>query len=560
MPGQGPSRGSRSIQGAASGPQPGPGSDEKPAEHDDVTAASATNDTNDDDAERPELVLPCPAGRAGPRPVTSSLEREGRRRKRRSRGERRRRGLRRRRAPKQMQKRIEDIMTSWPDSDGRRAVSCQGDGKRALPLHKAGMTNIKIYTNNCRGYTSKKESIEKYVIEKLKPDVINLEETMHRNNIKANHKEYFTFGMNRPNGAGGGGIATMVEKCCKQHATKVTENNEHDEYMIVRLELVKPALNIVHVYGRIESRTGAEKVLEGWKQILKELTSIQSKKEAILIIGDLNRAVGDGMAGVVGNRSQVSFGGSLIRELIGSGEYFMINNLSLTTGGPWTRVCPGTGRSSCLDLAIGSINLKPYVKMMTIDSKKMFTPRRAVSKKGDGLEVVFTDHFPSLLELEEDRQKVKPSWNTQKPGAWDRYKEESNRVAEKIEMIIEDEGFEEEEVMEKIDRIQTKLKFTAFGKTKPQTSKAKKAVAEMEGSETDMAKELLKRQSKRIEDEVKSARETANGRVGKIYKMKEIIAGSKKPSQEAQAIKDPSTGEIIVSNSEIKKNYSRILP
>ena len=30
-------------------------------------------------------------------------------------------------------------------------------------------------------------------------------------------------------------------------------------------------------------------------------------------------------------------------------------------------------------------------------------------------------------------------------------------------------------------------------------------------------------------------------------------AGSKKPSQEAQAIKDPSRGEIIVSNSEIKR-------
>ena len=35
--------------------------------------------------------------------------------------------------------------------------------------------------------------------------------------------------------------------------------------------------------------------------------------------------------------------------------------------------------------------------------------------------------------------------------------------------------------------------------------------------------------------------------------MKEIIGGSKKPSQEAQAIKHPITGELIVSNSEIKK-------
>ena len=49
-----------------------------------------------------------------------------------------------------------------------------------------------------------------------------------------------------------------------------------------------------------------------------------------------------------------------------------------------------------------------------------------------------------------------------------------NKVAGKIDLITGDEGFGEEEVMEKIDKIQTKLKFTAFGKTKPQSNKAKK--------------------------------------------------------------------------------------
>ena len=196
--------------------------------------------------------------------------------------------------------------------------------------------------------------------------------------------------------------------------------------------------------------------------------------------------------------------------------------------------------------------------MMNIDSKRRFTPRRVVTKGAGGLTFVFTDHFPSLIELEmrkseESKQKVKTSWNTQKPGAWERYKDESNKVAEKIKIIAEDESFIEEEVMEKIDRIQTKLKFSAFGKTRPQTNKAKKAVAEAEGSETNEAKLLLNRQSKRLEEEIKRAKETANGRVGKIYKMKEIIVGSKDVAQEAQAIKHPSTGELVVSNSEIKK-------
>ena len=448
-----------------------------------------------------------PARKAGSGPVISSSEgKEERRRKRRSRGRRRRKGLRRRRAIEKIEKRRADRSIHWPDSNGGSGESCLEDGKRELSFPKTGqgLNSIRIFSNNCRGYKSKKESIEKYVI------VINLEETMLRNKTKINHREYFTFGLNRPDGAGGGGIATMVENSLKKHATKVAENNENDEYMIVRLEHVKPALNIVHIYGRIESRTGSEKVLEGWKQILQELSRIQAKKEAILILGDLNRAVGDGLHGVNGNRKQVSFGGSLVRELISSGEFFFLNNLSCTTGGPWTRVCPGTGSASCLDLAIGSMNLEPFVTMMTIDSMKKFTPRRPVLKK-NGLAVVFTDHFPSLIELkmpkaEESRQSAKVSWNTQKPGAWEKYEIESNKVAEKIEIIAEDEGFEEEEVMDKIDKIQIKLKFAAFGKTKPQTvSKANKCMTEKDGTETEEAKKLLKRQSERMDAEIKTA-------------------------------------------------------
>ena len=41
--------------------------------------------------------------------------------------------------------------------------------------------------------------------------------------------------------------------------------------------------------------------------------------------------------------------------------------------------------------------------------------------------------------------------------------------------------------MEKIDMIQTKLKFSAFGKTRPQKNKAKKSLAEAEGYKTNKA-------------------------------------------------------------------------
>ena len=117
-------------------------------------------------------------------------------------------------------------------------------------------------------------------------------------------------------------------------------------------------------------------------------------------------------------------------------------------------------------MAIGSNNLLPFVKKIIIDKDRQFAPRRAVTK-GDGLGVVYTDHFPSILELqmpkaEESMEKPVLAWNTVKPGAWEKYKEISNKVAEQIELIVADEGLEDEEVMDKVDKIQTKLKFAAF--------------------------------------------------------------------------------------------------
>ena len=260
-----------------------------------------------------------------------------------------------------------------------------------------------------------------------------------------------------------------------------------------------------------------------------------------------------------GNRREISYRGSLIRDLVSSGEYFLLNNLNLTMGGPWTRVCPGDGRPSCLDLAIGSANLKPHVRKMTIDKDRVFTPRRAVTKAQGGLGVTYSDHFATMVELEmpkayEVMEKPKSTWNTQKPGGWEAYKEISNKAAKEIAMIAEDEGIDVEKVMSKIDRIQTKVKFAAFGKTKPQTERTKnKEEATTKATDSEDAKELLARQASRIEEHIQKVKKSNAGRVTKIFQMKDIVGGKKKVAQDAQAIIDPDTNELIVSNSEIKK-------
>ena len=45
------------------------------------------------------------------------------------------------------------------------------------------------------------------------------------------------------------------------------------------------------------------------------------------------------------------------------------------------------------------------------------------------------------------------------------YEEESDRIAEKLEEVIEYEGYDSDELMQKVDKLDNKMKFKAFGKT-----------------------------------------------------------------------------------------------
>jgi hypothetical protein len=60
-------------------------------------------------------------------------------------------------------------------------------------------------------------------------------------------------------------------------------------------------------------------VLESWGKIKKKLCLIQLRVEAVLICGDLNRAVGADKQGVRGNKERISEGGHLVRELAEEG-------------------------------------------------------------------------------------------------------------------------------------------------------------------------------------------------------------------------------------------------
>ena len=429
-----------------------------------------------------------------------------------------------------------------------------------------------IYNNNLNGFSGKKASIGA-LLETIKPTVVTFQETALTGNNQLKVKNYSSFQRNRKGTKIMGGVATLVANQVKAHAVKVKEGEDDDEFLITRLGHVVPAVNILNIYGGIESRMSKQKVLENWVRVMKEINLVRERNEGLIIIGDLNRAVG---SVIEGNSSTVSPGGQLVRDLLEQEqegqeeeeehkkEYFLLNSSNIAEGGPWTWVSRADSSiRSCIDLCIVSANLMPYVTKVVIDSKQLFCAKKVVRSAGKE-KLIRSDHYPLIVSLEniplaKVSEPKESFWNVLKPGGWDIYKDALEEETEKIKNIIENKNISEEEVMKKIDTITDKVKFKAFGKSKPITLKAEqqrletrlKAAQGLDGEQA--VKDLMRKQYDSMEREINKLKEGKFGRVTNILKMKDIVTGSKKMPQEASAVYDVEKKELVVSNEDIKR-------
>ena len=205
------------------------------------------------------------------------------------------------------------------------------------------------------------------------------------------------------------------------------EGKGDDEYLITRLDCFYPALNIINCYGE-QRKTRKEDVEEKWARIKKDMETILARNEFCCLAGDLNKYVGCGEKGVEGNKPEVSLGGRLLRELLATNKWFLVNSLGqdIVEGGPFTRKDPASGNESCLDLFIVSGNLLPYVKRLLIDSKREFAVARPV-RLGGSHQLIYSDHYSCLLTLTnlprvQNKKTISQSvWNLTKEGGWEKY-------------------------------------------------------------------------------------------------------------------------------------------
>ena len=100
---------------------------------------------------------------------------------------------------------------------------------------------------------------------------------------------------------------------------------------------------------------------------MTEIVKIESKYEFCVIFGDLNKHVGNI---IEGNHPKVTFGGQLIRNMLKTDKFVLVNSTDKVVGGPFTRFDPAdpknVAKMSFLDLAIISRDLLKYLDKLTL--------------------------------------------------------------------------------------------------------------------------------------------------------------------------------------------------
>ena len=375
-----------------------------------------------------------------------------------------------------------------------------------------------ILLTNIRGIKSKKKSLEK-VVKHIKPSIIVLNETQLQGNAKVQLASYTSWSRNRREQEKGGGVATCVSREYKDSVVGIGEGSGDDEFLITRLEKFRPALTIVNCYGE-QRKTTKEEVVAKWNRLRKELEAIRMRTDFCVLAGDLNKLVGCDDLGVPGNNPDLSKGGKLLRELLATKDWVLVNSLGadVVEGGPYTRVDPATSKLSCLDLFIVSRELRPHVKNLFIDSKRKWKIARSIRNHGrvkgvkPTFKLIYSDHFPVLLTLtglpkvEERKEEKEIRWNLAREGGWENYEILSNHSENKLKEVVANEEISIEEVKDKFDKVHDKVCFKAFGKVtifkgSRQNTKVKDNAKENKPEE-EVAKNLQEDEDKRAAEEI----------------------------------------------------------
>ena len=161
-------------------------------------------------------------------------------------------------------------------------------------------------------------------------------------------------------------------------------------------------MNVLNIYGQQECRIHKDTIEKHWNELLEVISQVEARQELLVIIGDANRAVGNV---IPLNDTKVSYGGQMIRTLLDTDKYVLVNGTDKVIGGPATRENPANPTSkSALDLVIVSVELEKYIESMEIDENKTFTPFRTTKNGTIKLLIITVSKSLSAIYLSATEQ------------------------------------------------------------------------------------------------------------------------------------------------------------
>ena len=161
-----------------------------------------------------------------------------------------------------------------------------------------------LFNLNICGFRSKRISFDA-IMTQLQTNFITLNETCLRNKQKWNIINYKSFNRNRCTGQIMGGVSTSVIVDEKEYVVRT----KLDEFIVTRHSNFFQPINVINIYGEQDGRESNSNVESRWLRILEEILKIKNRNESVLIVGDLNKKIGNGINGIRGNHPKTSFGG-----------------------------------------------------------------------------------------------------------------------------------------------------------------------------------------------------------------------------------------------------------
>ena len=297
-----------------------------------------------------------------------------------------------------------------------------GRGNQASKARKAkerkGKNNMKIGYINCRGYKGKVADVGD-IIEGEKIDIVALVETHIRKEeegMMPSPEGYELICKGRENGQKkGGGVGFLVRKGVKWH---IIRHDSWDNDSVVRNEMQwigietngnKVAIGVVYV--------GHEGLPDEWNdQVydrMRMITShVQQQGYKVIIAGDFNGHIGDGMEGIEGGDREINRNGTRLINF--TREYKLrIVNRDVQCKGKWTWT--SGERRTIIDYVLVDSDIFQMAQNCEIDE--------------DGRLDIGSDHNWITLELNIQFRKrergggSKWVWNIHKESDWEGYQE-----------------------------------------------------------------------------------------------------------------------------------------